>query len=212
MFDFNCRSSVSHYKCVTCANCLAITSHYIDSDFNLHRDLLAFEHLDSSHTGQYLAGVVFKIIEDHNLSQKLFCITTDNASNNYSMVRELAKLLDSIGIYRDPETNHIPCLAHIINLIVQSFLDALVADPDQATTFKSILNAFRKIAKSIRSSTLRWELFVSCCMSYGIDPMTIPLDITIRWNSTFRMLEQCIFLRRAIHRYLDDLATSKKPG
>ena len=35
--------------------------------------------------------------------------------------------------------------------------------------------------------------------------MTILLDITIRWNSTFRMLEQVIFLRRAIHRYIDDM-------
>ena len=35
--------------------------------------------------------------------------------------------------------------------------------------------------------------------------MTIPLDITVRWNSTFQMLLQAIYLRRAIHRYVDDL-------
>ena len=194
------------------ANCLAITGHHIDSDFDLHQDLLAFEHLDNSHTGQYLASVVFKIIEDYNLSEKLFCITTDNATNNYTMVRELAKLLEAIDIDWNSEINHIPCLAHVINLIVQSFLDALVADSDQTTTFKSILNKIRKIAKSIRSSIIRWELFKICCESYDINPMTIPLDITVRWNSTFRMLEQSIFLRRAIHRYIDDLARSKRPG
>jgi hypothetical protein len=35
--------------------------------------------------------------------------------------------------------------------------------------------------------------------------MTIPLDITVRWNSTFLMLLQAVYLRRAIHRYVDDL-------
>src|SRR5205809_2041066 len=62
-----------------------------------------------------------------------------------------------------------------------------------------------KIAKSIRGSTLRWEAFQRSCKSYGIEPMTIPLDITVRWNSTFLMLLQAVYLRRAIHRYVDDL-------
>jgi len=190
--------------------CVAITSHYIDPEFKLHQDLLAFEHLDSSHTGEFLASTVFKILEEHNLTEKLFCITTDNARNNYKMMMELKKLLATINVDWDSEVNHIPCLAHVINLIVQAFLDALVIDTNQGPTFKSILVKFRKIAKSIRSSAIRWDMFKTCCESYGIDPMTIPLDITVRWNSTFRMLEQIIFLRRAIHRYVDDLARSKR--
>jgi hypothetical protein len=41
--------------------------------------------------------------------------------------------------------------------------------------------------------------------------MTIPLDISVQWNSTFRMLLQAIYLRRPIHRYVDDFgATSTR--
>lgn len=105
----------------------------------------------------------------------------------------------------DSNINHLPCLAHIINLVVQTFLNILLSDKDAGTIFKALLDELRKIAKSIRGSTLRWEAFQRCCKSYGIDPMTIPLDITVRWNSTFRMLEQAIYLRRVIHRYMDDM-------
>ena len=186
-------------------HCIAITGHYIDSTFQLHSDLLAFENLEANHTGPYLASIVFDVLDQYNLAEKLFCITTDNASNNFTMSKELENLLHNIDVDWDSSINHIPCLAHIINLVVQAFLNTLLSDKDAGTTFKALLDKLRKIAKSIRGSTLRWEAFQRCCKSYGIDPMTIPLDITVRWNSTFRMLEQAIYLRRAIHRYVDDM-------
>ena len=54
---------------------------------------------------------------------------------------------------------------------------------------------------------MRWEAFQQCCLSYHITPMTIPLDVTIRWNSTYRMLERSVYLRRAIHHFIDDAET-----
>ena len=186
-------------------SCISITGHYIDSAFQLHSDLLAFENLEANHTGPYLASIVFDVLDQYNLAEKLFCITTDNASNNFTMSKELENLLHNIDVDWDSSINHIPCLAHIINLIVQAFLNTLLSDKDAGTTFKTLLDKLRKIAKSIRGSTLRWEAFQRCCKSYGIDPMTIPLDITVRWNSTFRMLEQAIYLHHTILRYVDDM-------
>ena len=37
--------------------CIAITGHYIDSAFQLHSELLAFENLEANHTGPYLASM-----------------------------------------------------------------------------------------------------------------------------------------------------------
>ena len=37
-----------------------------------------------------------------------------------------------------------------------------------------------------------------------MNPMTIPLDVAVRWNSTFNMLEQAVYLRRPIQRFIDD--------
>ena len=73
-----------------------------------------------------MAIVVYNILVEYNILNKLQCITTDNASNNYAMTRELSrKLRDEAGIEWDHEINHLPCLAHIINLLVKNLLSAI---------------------------------------------------------------------------------------
>jgi len=188
--------------------------------------------LTGHHTGEYMADVIYDLLEEYGIKEKLFCITTDNAGNNVTLVKELSKLLAVDGISWDWKTHHIPCLAHIINLVVQKFLKALIKDLDDSddlsfddldaadiqaaagntvvddgfdpASFGAILGKIRSIAKSIRGSSLRWEIFQQACKSYDMEPMTIPLDITIRWNSAYRMLLQGLYLRRPIHRYVDD--------
>src|SRR5437773_12535467 len=79
---------------------IAITSHYIDKDFVYHEDLLSFRHVPTSHTGYNLALHVYSILHEFNVHTKLFCITTDSASNNGKMMKELSELLrkrDKIG-------------------------------------------------------------------------------------------------------------------
>src|SRR6266496_5242485 len=44
-----------------------------------------------------------------------------------------------------------------------------------------------------------------------MEPMTIPLDIIIRWNSAFRMLLHTVYLHRPIHRYVDNCIAKTKP-
>ena len=34
--------------------------------------------------------------------------------------------------------------------------------------------------------------------------MTIPLDVAVRWNATYRMLEQAVYLRRPIRRFVEE--------
>jgi len=84
---------------------------------------------------------------------------TDNASNNFTMAKELQKLLAEQNIKWDSKTNHIPCLTHIINLVVQKFLSSLVTDGVDGSSFRFFLDKIRGIAKSIRGSHLRWEAF-----------------------------------------------------
>lgn len=213
--------------------CVGVTIHFIDEKFRLQQELLGFVPLTGSHTGEYMAEVIYDLLEEYGIKEKFFCITTDNASNNIAMVKELSKLLEHDNISWDYKTNHIPCLAHIINLVVQKFLHTLVKDTDNSddlsfddftaadiqemesaitadiddfdpASFGVILGKVRSIAKSIRGSSLRWEIFQQACKSYEMEPMTIPLDITIRWNSAYRMLLQALYLRRPIHRYVDD--------
>jgi hypothetical protein len=86
---------------------------------------LDFQEVSVSHTGVNLAEHVFSILLTYDIQTKLYCITTDNASNNGTMVRALARLLEAHGITWDPVRNHIACLAHVLNLAVKKFLSTL---------------------------------------------------------------------------------------
>ena len=56
---------------------------------------------------------------------RLLGITTDNASSNYSMTRELQSSLEASGIEWLALRNHIPCMAHVIQLALGAFLNSL---------------------------------------------------------------------------------------
>jgi hypothetical protein len=90
-------------------------------------------------------------------------------------------------------------------LAVQDFIDGMY-DNKTDLNFNALLTKIRELAKGIRKSTLRWELFQDACKALSINPSTIPLDIKVRWNSMLRMLESTIYLRKAITRFLFNLA------
>jgi hypothetical protein len=52
-------------------------------------------------------------------------ISTDNAFSNYSMTGELQTTLEASGIEWPTLRNHIPCMAHIIQLALGAFLSSL---------------------------------------------------------------------------------------
>jgi hypothetical protein len=98
---------------------IAITGHYIDENFILQEDLPDFGEVDWSHSGVNLADHLHKVLTIYGICEKLFCITTDNASNNDIMCEELSDLLyESHEMDWNGEENHIACLAHVINLAV----------------------------------------------------------------------------------------------
>src|SRR5436190_20193478 len=90
---------------------IAITGHWIDQNWNLHEALLAFKLLEGSHSGNKLAREIFNTLDAYNIAKKLFCITTDNASNNGKAMKKLSKLLmKHNGLDWPWEENHVSCL------------------------------------------------------------------------------------------------------
>jgi len=55
----------------------------------------------------------------------LLGIPTDNASSNYSITCELQSTLEASGIEWPALRNHIPCMAHIIQLALGAFMSSL---------------------------------------------------------------------------------------
>jgi hypothetical protein len=160
----------------------------------MHQRLLAFDHHPERHTGANMAQHVFNALIEFDLMQKLHCITTDNAGNNKTMAHELSSKLRQIDIEWDPVKRHIPCFAHIINLVVTAFVETLTGDQSEVSSFKTVIEKVRALAKSIRSSDQRQALFFDICDRVELRPMLVVLDVVVRWNSTYEMIHTAVYL------------------
>ena len=56
---------------------------------------------------------------------RLLGIITDNVSSYYSMTRKLQSTIEASGIEWPALRNHIPCMAHVIELAVCAFMSSL---------------------------------------------------------------------------------------
>jgi hypothetical protein len=65
---------------------MAITGYFIDQDWNYYEVLFGFEHLHRSHTGSNLGETVIQILQAHSIADRVLSVTTDNASNNNTMM------------------------------------------------------------------------------------------------------------------------------
>ena len=110
---------------------MAITGYFIDADWVYREVLLGFKPLYGAHIGTNLSSVFLQTLIEHNLKGRFFGITTDNTSNNKTLVDSLQQSLsDNVIITR------ILCLAYVIQLSLNRLLDRIKAVPlnDSAKT------------------------------------------------------------------------------
>jgi hypothetical protein len=109
---------------------IAITGYFIDADWESHEVLLGFEHVKGSHAGKALSDILVSVLQCYNIRDRVLSITTDNASNNNTLLnalnQELKKSVDEIF---STDIIRIPCLAHVIQLCVKALMEALKIDP-----------------------------------------------------------------------------------
>ena len=204
---------------------LVVTGYWIDDDWNLHETLLDFRHIQDRHTGELLASELFQILEYFDISDKLFCITADNAGNCEGMCAELAKILwNEKGIRWNDKERFIRCMNHVINLAVQDFLKNIKglisddmsdseSDDENGNEYSDTLLSegfayamwkIRELTKKISSSNLRTERFQECCKFFKLPLLRMIYDVKTRWDSAYKMLARALFLRKAIDSFIDN--------
>ncbi|CCO36123.1 Putative AC9 transposase [Rhizoctonia solani AG-1 IB] len=104
---------------------MAVTGHYINAAHETRNALMAFRVVEGAHAGAILAQHLFGVLKEYDVVHKIGSVTLDNATNNNTMMEELAKLIRAEGYNFDKEGNRIRCFPHVINLAVTAFLDAL---------------------------------------------------------------------------------------
>lgn len=129
---------------------MGIIGHWISPEFEKRDELLEFAEINGPHSGENLAEVVLKMLDELDIAPKLLTITGDNAGNNGTLCDSLhGQLLKKYDNDDDRfrirplmrfrgRPSFIPCLAHILNLICKDVLASLRAG--SAREAKAILD------------------------------------------------------------------------
>ncbi|CAH1417283.1 unnamed protein product [Lactuca virosa] len=91
---------------------------------------------------------------------------------------------------------HIRCCAHVLNLVVQDGLKAIVEG----------IVKIRESIKYVKGSQARRKKFIDCVKYVNMNPKTgLRQDVPTQWNATYLMIESALFYRRAFfHLALSD--------
>lgn len=65
---------------------MAVTSYFVNQDWNYREVLLGFEPLYGTHSGANLSTILLELFQQHQITDRVLAIITDNASNNNTLV------------------------------------------------------------------------------------------------------------------------------
>jgi len=128
--------------------------YWINIKFQFREHLIKFTSLNIEHIDCQLMMKLMKILKNYIIKNKLFKIIINNASNNSILKEKLEKIMNHHKFQWDRTQNFINCLIHIINLMIQDFIQ----------TFKSKIIANNVIAQlkneQVQDIEISRELFV----------------------------------------------------
>ena len=70
-----------------------------------------------------LGNEVFESLKRLGIVKQVISITTDNASNNNTLIQTLRSRFSTLNFIFNAVDSHIRCLPHILNLAAQGFLN-----------------------------------------------------------------------------------------
>ncbi|KAL4592656.1 hypothetical protein LXL04_005659 [Taraxacum kok-saghyz] len=171
---------------------MCLTAHFIDDDWTLHNRIINCCPI-VGHSGVLIGRAIEKCLVEWGL-KNIMTITVDNASSNDVAVNHLRNVLNhwDCGVLKGAFL-HMRCAAHILNLVVK---DGLM---DVNLSVKKI----RTLVKYVRSSPARLLKFKSSVEEEKIESKSLLcMDVDIRWNSTFFMLESAVKFKKAFSNLL----------
>ena len=99
---------------------LAITGHWTSNDYRAEATLIAIRELEEEHTGENISQVVYDVVQEYRIEDKLGYFMMDNATNNDTALRYLDRRLHEEGMVGfDVEQHRLRCWGHIMNVVVK---------------------------------------------------------------------------------------------
>ena len=93
---------------------MAITGYLLDKEWEYREVLLGFEPLSETHSGVNLVKVVLQILQKHQITDRVLAVTTDNASNNKTLMTAINDSIHELQLKTDSTIIQVPCLAHVM--------------------------------------------------------------------------------------------------
>jgi hypothetical protein len=165
---------------------MAVTGYFIDGDWNYRELLLGFEPLHGSHTGMNLSTVVLDLFQEHGITDRVLAITTDNASNNTTMMAKIQESVECLELENDTAIIQVPCIAHVIQLSLNQLLGQMKANPRNETInaiwseaqcqparanagqpTQEIVDTLKKVSLTNSGSIILFSLFITSAPKSG---------------------------------------------
>ena len=164
---------------------LGVMGHTLDSDWKLHSFAMTVNYIEDRHYSAACAEHFSAAARDWNVFEKVTTFGTDNARNVTAAVAVLP-------------FEHMPCMAHTLQLSVNKAVDESGAD--------AVLTKCRKIVGHFKHSPANaGELRQQQALLKMKEQMLIQ-DVSTRWNSTLQLIERLLSNKGPV------LATLSQPG
>ena len=103
----------------------AIVAYWVSDDWQMEKVLIGFEEIKGPHTGVNMARIINEVLTEYDIQDGILSFTTNTASNNKTLEHALNSKWSSQSIEWSQLENHIPCMAHIIQLILGAFMSSI---------------------------------------------------------------------------------------
>ena len=102
---------------------MAICAHFVDDTGKLRKALLALPFLPGKHGGDEQVVVLWQVLQEYNILNKIGYCVGDNHGSNDKLLRGLSLRLKEAGIKArfDAEQHRIRCHGHVLNIAAQAF-------------------------------------------------------------------------------------------
>ena len=125
-----------------------LTGHFISEDFKSSSTILQFSTFEKRHFSDLIGKEIEKQLVDLNLFHKVTTITCDNAPNMLAMFQHFSR-----------DMKHIPCMVHILHLVVCNALGIWQEDDHTEKCDKSVNNTDENsIAEGLNQSVRKMSI------------------------------------------------------
>ena len=104
---------------------LAIVAYRILDSWQMEEVLIGFEEMKGSHTGVNMAGIINEVLARYGIQHRILGFTTNSASNNRRLTETLNHAWSLLAVEWSQLENHIPCMAHVVQLILTAFISSI---------------------------------------------------------------------------------------